>query len=210
MRPNASCHGDVLIEQFQKQSILKSGDVTVLVGIFHSPEEFTQLSLQCRHPFEAIELEQQLLRSISFRTSHSVAAVTQHREETLERWRRLAASLAEDEAALHARMHPDVEKVMHSKRLLLFKHMLREIKFEKADDLIHLMVTGFPLVGALPATGVFPPKERQAKVSLEDLWRGAKKAVPGASGDHDGPSRGEAPPGLPGWQDATSPSDQWP
>jgi len=47
------------------------------------------------------------------------------RASALGFWRARANELAEAEVALHARMCPEIEKVMGSKRLLLFDAMLK-------------------------------------------------------------------------------------
>ena len=96
------------------------------------------------------------------------------RRAALRHWRSRADRLHERELRLHEQMHPDVAKVMDGKRLLLMKEMLLSVGFERTDALIKHLVSGFPLAGAFPATGVLPPAARPAALSVEDLWRTAR------------------------------------
>ena len=73
--PDAPCHGDVLIRQFAKHLAAPTGDMTVQVGVHHTPAEFVELAAQCRHPFEEIALDGSLVESIGFRISHAAAFI---------------------------------------------------------------------------------------------------------------------------------------
>ena len=61
----------------------------------------------------------------------------------------------EKEAELHAGAHDEVRPSLKGKRLLLFREMLESVGFPMAGDVVLAMAKGFPLVGDLPATGVF-------------------------------------------------------
>ena len=101
----------------------------------------------------------------------------------------MADALKPKEVELHCTLHPDVEAVIGSKRVLLFRAMLQDIGFVGTDELTFHMMSGFPVVGDYPKTGVFPPNQRPASFTQEDLWRGARRAVkeleavPGTLGD---------------------------
>ena len=174
---NAPCHGDSIIGAFTEFVIDQPAlDSTILVGIFASVVDFTTAASACDHPFDCAACPRPVLEALPFRMTSSTSHVVSFRREVMCHWRSRARALESREAALHAAMHPAVECIMRNKKLLLFKEMLREISFEKADDLVHFMTTGFPLVGQFPATGVLPPATRAAAQSVEDLWASAGAA----------------------------------
>ena len=72
-------------------------------------------------------------------------------------------------------MNPEVEKVMGSKRLLLFGELLEMVDFPCRRELLHYLTAGFPVVGNFLATGISPPAKRVAELSLEDLWRSGRR-----------------------------------
>ena len=130
-----------------------------------------------------------LIGSIGFRVSHSKGFVCDYRANVIRHWRELAHALKPKEEELHNTLHPDVEAVISSKRILLFRAMLQDIGFEGTDELIFNMMSGFPVVGDFPKTGVFPPSHSPTSFTQEDFWRRARRAaseleaVPGSSGD---------------------------
>eukprot|EP00969_Alexandrium_andersonii_P228708 10101387-Alexandrium_andersonii.AAC.1 len=72
----------------------------------------------------------------------------------LAHYRARAAQLEAQEKQLHESLHPDVEAVVASKRILLFGEMLRDAG-SPDSDLAGSLAAGFPLVGQLPCSGVF-------------------------------------------------------
>ena len=95
------------------------------------------------------------------------------RRTVLAFWRGEALRLRKAEVELHSALHPDVEAIVGGKSLLLFGAMLRRAGFPSADPLVHCLSTGFPLAGDFPETGVLPPTERSALLSVRDLWADA-------------------------------------
>ena len=78
--------------------------------------------------------------------------------------------LAKREEELHRVMDPDVERVVSSKKILLFGEMLRDVGFPTAAELVHCMSAGFPVVGPMPVTNISPKVRREALFSPEELW----------------------------------------
>ena len=185
----ASCHGDVIIEEFAARHVEMHKGATIFIGIHSDPATFTSKALMVEHPFEAIVLEPALLDGITLRATRSVAEVTSRRRAALAHWTSVSRSLEVREAALHRAMHPEVEAVMANKRLLLLREMLRAIGFPSTEALFHCLCAGFPVVGEFPRTGVFPPDDRRPERELTDLWRSSRQAVDrllredGGSGD---------------------------
>ena len=86
-------------------------------------------------------------------------------------------------------MVPDVERVMSSKKILLFGEMVREVSFPTAAELVHCMSARFPVEGPMPVTDIFPKVRRKALFLPQKLWlrsarvRAALEAAAGPSGD---------------------------
>ena len=85
------------------------------------------------------------------------AEVTALRAAVIKEWMHLAVSLAKEEDALKASMHPDVSSITKSKRILLWEALLK--KYSYPDQKVSgLLREGVPLVGHAPISGVFKPK----------------------------------------------------
>ena len=90
-----------------------------------------------------------------------------------------AKALHADEMALHDNMPEEIKPVMESKRLLLFREMLRDAGVLD-ECLLQDMCNGFKLVGELDPSGQFPSQFKPAALDAEQLkqtacW--AQKAV---------------------------------
>ena len=99
--------------------------------------------------------------------------VVKWRLEQLRYYMELSKKLAPEEKALRQTMRPEVESVMRSKRLLLFKQMLSD-SGNCDEDLFDCMVGGFPLIGNLPPSGQFSLRWKPALLSIE-AWRKSSK-----------------------------------
>jgi hypothetical protein len=146
------------------------------VGVPYSASEFTQLSLKLEHPFAALAVDDDVLRSI-FSTLTSPASSTRtRRDQALAHWTRRAEALQAQEAQLRASAHRDVRPAIESKRLMLFCEMLRAVNFPDPEKRVHAMASGFPLAGNIDRTGLFPELARPASSCLPDLWRDARES----------------------------------
>ena len=141
------CHGDILIEEFLKAVAAPASACKLSVGVFRSPGEFAALAAGCRHPFEDIYLDALAISALSWRMATSPADIAAFRAAVLRHWATVATELAPQERALHKSLHPDVEAIISSKRVLLFRKMLAAIEFPQADELVHYFCTGFPVLG---------------------------------------------------------------
>ncbi len=93
------------------------------------------------------------------------------RREALKFWWDRSSALAAREVHLHHALHPELKTILADKRILVFSEMLEHLGFPRRSDLVHFMVSGFPVVGAYPRTDIFPAAERRAIYTPEDLWR---------------------------------------
>ena len=93
---------------------------TILIGVPYTPDEFVDAALQCEHPFGDQSISPTMARCLQFRMSTSARELAIYRGAALRHWRGRAAALAAREADLHRSMHPEVEEVMKSNRMLVF------------------------------------------------------------------------------------------
>ena len=161
------------------------------MGIYATAEQFAHSALALVHPFEQHAVAPEIIKSLFFRMTTSTAAVEKFRMSTLLHWQDRAASLARREAELHDSMDKQVARVMCGKNVLVMIEMLESIGFPSAKELGHHLAAGFPIAGLFPRTHVFPDKERQAELRIEDLWANAADvratvlASCSSSGDED-------------------------
>jgi hypothetical protein len=87
-----------------------------------------------------------------------------HREKTLAYWKKRAEALAPAEKELHSKMEPQVEDVLKGKRILLLKEMLMSIAYSDVK-VVEELVAGFPLVGELILSSLFPEQRKEATAS---------------------------------------------
>eukprot|EP00435_Cladocopium_sp_Y103_P067316 s126_g29.t2 len=138
-------------------------------GVYFSPLEFLRRATQLEHPLDTPQLvDRSNLRAILFIRDNSPAHVAKFRVEQLKRFSKRALELSADEAALKRSLDPDVEKILHSKRLLLFKEMADEAGVGD-DNLFAELKSGFTLTGAMPESGQFPAKLKPAMISVQQL-----------------------------------------
>ena len=81
------------------------------------------------------------------------------RLQQVQKYRKLASEMEEDEKLLHSNMHPDLQSVMRPKRILLFQKMMDDAGVVDAQ-LCEEMKSGFRLVGQLESSGQFRPRLR--------------------------------------------------
>ena len=186
-RKGAPCHADTIARAFRQAFASEAPACSVTVGVYFGPEEFVAAAERCRHPFEALVLPAPLETSIRFRMTAPLKHIVATRHDALKFWLGRASALVRREVQLHGALHQEVKSILSDKRVLVFSEMLDHLGFPRRADLIHFMVSGFPVVGAYPRTDIFPAAERKAIYAPEDLWRLSRRlrkdlaAVPGGS-----------------------------
>ena len=84
--------------------------------------------------------------------------------------------LEAEEKELHSRLHPEVERIVADKKILLFREMLASIQY---DDMkvVDLLIHGVRMVGLLDRIGIWKPsKDKVPVVSKEVVWANARAA----------------------------------
>ena len=94
---------------------------------------------------------------------------------SLDHYKKLARNLEKSEEALHASLNPDVEAIVKTKKVLLFRRMLADIQYDD-QPVADLLVSGVRLSGDLKPTGIWKAADKAATVSVKDLWMSAKAA----------------------------------
>eukprot|EP00435_Cladocopium_sp_Y103_P006698 s4577_g2.t1 len=156
------------------------GRLKVVYGVYFSPEEFVERVQILRRPFDIpLPLDDANMASISFILEKGPSAVAAFRAEKLRHYLRRGKELQVEEALLHQQMEPSIQKVMCSKRLLLFKEMLSDAGVND-PNLFSEMCSGFKLVGDLLPSGQFQQQWKPAVLGVEQLKQTAvysQKAV---------------------------------
>ena len=92
----------------------------------------------------------------------------------MKRWLKRSLELKNKELELHQQLPTHLQKILHGKRLLLFKEILTDLNYSDVavvDDI----GSGFQLTGWAPKTGVFDEDVRRPQLTLDQL----KKMAPG-------------------------------
>ena len=160
--------------QSSGSSILVAGHVSL--GIPWTEDEFLEQAKRLAHPFDwEVPLPTKIARVISHIAEVGPSCIKRYRLEQLAYWNQREKDLRAKEKELHAGLHRDVEAVVASKRILLFKEMLEAIQY---DDLsvVDLLISGVQVVGTLGRVGIWKPEDRSARISQQTLLKGAKDA----------------------------------
>lgn len=162
----------------------ENGDIGSLnvatFGVYHTPEEFIEKASGLVHPLDVpLPSDDPNLGAIAFILSHSPPSVASFRANMLKYYVSRAKDLETEEKDLHARLDPQLEPVLASKRLLLFKEMLDDAGIEDTK-LFDDVCNGFRLIGDIEPSGQFSRQWRPAIVGREQLRQTAlwsQKAV---------------------------------
>ena len=115
----------------------------VTYGIYFSPAEFIQKASQLSHPFDVpLQSDAANKDAIAFILQEGPAKVAAHRAKMLSYYIALAKKLSVEEEALHQSLNPDIRPVLASKRLLLFKEMMKDAEVEDSE-LFNDLCNGF-------------------------------------------------------------------
>ena len=147
----------------------KSGldKLRVQLGIPWSPTEFPVEAMRIGHPYKSFpQLRPSLKRSLLALLRSGPHMTKRHREKTLAYWKKRAEALAPAEKELHSKMEPQVEDVLKGKRILLLKEMLMSIAYSDVK-VVEELVAGFPLVGELILSSLFPEQRKEATATRE-------------------------------------------
>ena len=104
--------------QFQEHQDMK------LVGTWHTPEQFVEKARVAVHPMDENAVADITRKAIQFVVKSDPKLVSIERKKQLLKAKIKAKQLAKLEQDLHESLHPAVEKVVHDKKILLWKTLL--------------------------------------------------------------------------------------
>eukprot|EP00435_Cladocopium_sp_Y103_P060513 s739_g22.t1 len=152
----------------------------ILVGTWHTPEEFVEKALKATHPMEDTAVSRVTLEAIQFVVENDPRLVEIERKKNLLKAKIRAKQLEVREQELHRSLATSVQKVVQGKKLLLWKHLLGESAYDDME-VISFMMEGFP-VGAHDHPEVYPLKIKPAvltEAELRDNAEYSRKALIG-------------------------------
>ncbi|CAE7815285.1 unnamed protein product [Symbiodinium sp. CCMP2592] len=117
-------------------------------------DEFVRTAVTLSHPFDlSSAVPDEMLEILAFTLTKGPLAVMRHRLDTLTKWKKWSQELRGAEASLHARLHPDVEKIVARKNLTLLRRVAEDLQWPDAT-IIDDIENGFELVGEAKAEPV--------------------------------------------------------
>ena len=142
-----------------------------------TPEQFVNLAKQKKHPMdEEVKVPPRIAEAIFAIATRGPSWVVKHRIEVIKYYTGLMKDLEASGAVLHTKLHPDVEKVVALKRILLFKQMLIDIDY---DDLavLDFLILGVPIVGKAKESNVWPKDDSKLpRCEVKHLWSTARQS----------------------------------
>ena len=147
------------------------------IGVGWTTEHFTKQAASVTHPYDdPVTVSPEVARAIWQAATLSPNITVSKRKLAILRYTKIKNELQDRERELHSQLHPDVERVVASKNILLFKKMLEDAQYDDIE--VHrLLVTGVALTGTLEPLGFWPADpEKLPKITSKMLWAGAKEA----------------------------------
>jgi len=118
----------------------------ILVGTWHTPEQFVNKAQHSPHPMEENALHKITKDATEFVAKSPVKLVSIERKKNLLKAKILARQLESQEKELHEGLPTSIQKVVQDKKILLWEKLL---ELNNYDDMkvVHFMKEGVPLVG---------------------------------------------------------------
>ena len=160
--------GGNLSPQLQQEMQQLNGSWVLRVGIPWDPIEFIGQAGKMGHPFHQLSKCNKFLEELVEQLVYRPSVVRSKRKSYIARWSDRAKTLEPEEARLKAGMTPHRRKILDSKRILLFKEMLEEIKYDDVE-VVQEIIEGATLTGDIQVTGVLDAKFKPARIDVSEL-----------------------------------------
>ena len=160
--------GGNLSPQLQQEMQQLNGSWVLRVGIPWDPIEFIGQAWKMGHPFHQLSKCNKFLEELVEQLVYRPSVVRSKRKSYIARWSDRAKTLEPEEARLKAGMTPHRRKILDSKRILLFKEMLEEIKYDDVE-VVQKIIEGATLTGDIQVTGVLDAKFKPARIDVSEL-----------------------------------------
>ena len=155
---------------------------TYKYGEWWDPKEFLEQGKKLCHPVDDKSFLEEVTRdAIDAVTSADPVALAKIRLREVLNVRKLVSNLADQEASLKSKMHPQVASLLQQKNIVLFEHLLRQVGYDDME-VVNLLVEGVPLVGCQDAPKGFrkhlvPAVSTQLELESSAIWR--RRAIMG-------------------------------
>ena len=159
-----SSHQGEYLEEVQ----LPHSSKDILVGTWHTPEEFVKKAQNVVHPMDECALNQITKDAIKFVSKSDPKLVSIERRKNLLKAKILTKQLEGDEISLHKNLPKSVEKVVSDKKILLWKTLLEQNGYDDME-VVKFMTQGVPLVGAHDHPPCYPFKPKLASMTEAEL-----------------------------------------
>ena len=146
--------GGNLSPQLQQEMQQLNGSWVLRVGIPWDPIEFIGQAGKLGHPFHQLSKSNKPLEELVEQLVYKPSVVRSKRKSYIERWSRRAKALEPEEAKLKAGMSQHRRKILDSKRILLFKEMLEDTRYDDVG-VVQEIIEGATLTGGRGVTCVF-------------------------------------------------------
>ena len=144
------------------------------VGIYRSPQEFSDQAQSLVHPIDAVSLiPDSVKQNIFWMLTNTPAEVSSFRLNQIKKLRKLSDTFAVQDKALASVLPKPYCEVLRGKRLFLLKTILLECNYPDVA-IVDEVSQGLPLTGPMPVSNVFPPKFRPALITCEQLRSASK------------------------------------
>ena len=160
--------GGNLSPQLQQEMQQLNGSWVLRVGIPWDPIEFIGQAGKMGHPFHQLSKCNKFLEELVEQLVYRPSVVRSKRKSYIAQWSDRAKTLEPEEARLKAGMTPHRRKILDSKRILLFKEMLEEIKYDDVE-VVQEIIEGATLTGDIQVTGVLDAKFKPARIDVSEL-----------------------------------------
>ena len=140
-----------------------------MFGVWRTPEKFISAAVSVNHPYDSQVLVPDCMKRALFNIlTLGPVGITKKRCAAIIRINKMAKDLAAEEKALHATMDTHNQRILRTKRFLLFGKLLQEGGFDD-KELVSDLVSGFDVVGKCPPSTVLQPKLVPATITVKEL-----------------------------------------
>ena len=146
---------------------------SITIGLPWTPDQFVEQAKVLGHPSDDMpKLPLHIAKAIIKIAQLGPSCLKADLKATMARYEREVSKLRAAEAKLHEEFNPEVESIVAQKRVLLFKKMLTDIRYDDME-VVHLIGSGIRITGEAPKTGIWRSQYKGGQVDVRQLWEKA-------------------------------------
>ena len=154
--------------EYQEGDPMKRSNEDILVGTWHTPNQFVTRAQGVTHPMDECALEKITKEAIRFVSESDPKLVSIERRKNLLKARIMAKQLEVQERTLHEGLPESVEKEVRGKKVLLWQKLLEQHGYDDME-VVRFMKEGVPLVGSHDHLPFYPLKIKMASTTEAEL-----------------------------------------